>query len=439
MSRQRVLVIGHTDVGRRVCGLLRERGVDTVHLDDPTDADIAAHVDGALTGVAVLLHDDIRALRYSLVVEHLHPGIRLFVAIFDRTVRSQLEVAVPNCVVMSPAAISVPSMVAAAIAPSHVAIRRRGAPTVRAWVSVTESSPYALHEFLPSAGIRLRGALGILRGQLRPYDQGSVVLLAGALGLALVTAIDTWVGSRHDGFLVALHDAVLSTATVQSPGVGDDPWRLLWASVAAALVMGLTAAFGAGIVHHLLEGRHVGIVGRRVAPRSGHVIIAGLGQVGLRLAQELRALGIAVVCIEQRQDAPALSKAKGLGIPVIIDDAASQGVLRRAGIKRALAVVAAGSDERDNIAIAIAARATAPAVDVVIRAGSDDAIAETQSLFHIGAAIDVNALTAAFVAQAVHGERPYLAVHADAAVVAIDEHGATLGRYAAESAHCACS
>ena len=438
MSRQRVLVIGHTDVGRRVCALLSERGIDTVHLDDPSDAEIHALVTEDVTGVAVLLHDDIRALRYSLVVEHLRPGIRLFVAIFDRTVRMQLEAEVPNCVVMSPAAISVPSMVAAAVAPMHGAIRRRGGPSLREWVSITHGSSYTVREFIPSTRLRIRGAMGILRGQGRAYDQGSVVLLAGAAGLAVVTAIDTWVGSRHDGFLVALHDAVLTTATVQSPPIGDHPGLLVWASVAVALAMGLTAAFGAGIVHHLLEGRHVGLFGRRVAPRSGHVIVAGMGQVGLRLAQELRELRIAVVGIEQRRDARTLTMAKALGVPVIIDDASSQGVLRRAGIRRSLAVVAAGSDERDNIAIAIAARAAAPDIDVVIRAGSDDAIAETRSLFRIGAAIDVNALTAAFVAQAVRGARPYLTLHADADIVAIDDAGTVLDHFAAQTAYCTC-
>ncbi len=438
MSRQRVLVIGHTDVGRRVCALLSERGIDTVHLDDPSDADIHALLTEDVTGVAVLLHDDIRALRYSLVVEHLRPGVRLFVAIFDRTVRMQLEAAVPNCVVMSPAAISVPSMVAAAIAPTHRAIRRRSGPSIRAWVSIASKPTYAIHEFIPATRLRLRGAVGIMRGQGRPYDQGSIVLLAGALGLGIITAVDTVVGARHDGFLTALHDAVLTTATVQSPPIGDHPWLLAWASLAATLVMGLTAAFGAGIVHHLLEGRHVGLLGRRVAPRSGHVIIAGMGQVGLRLAQELRALRIAVVCIEQRRDAPTLTMAKALGIPVILDDASSQGVLRRAGIRRALAVVAAGSEERDNIAIAIAARAAAPEVDVVIRAGSDDAIAETRSLFRIGAAIDVNALTAAFVAQAVRGERPYLTLHEDTDIVAIDDRGTVLDHFDAQTAYCTC-
>ena len=114
----RIVVIGRTDVGRRVCALLGRDGHPVTHLDEPSDTDLRAALAGDVEGVAVLLHDDILALRYCLIVEHLRPGIRMFVAMFDRTARSQLESTVPNCVVLSPASISVPA-------------RRRG----RAWIT----------------------------------------------------------------------------------------------------------------------------------------------------------------------------------------------------------------------------------------------------------------------------------------------------------------
>ena len=49
----------------------------------------------------------------------------------------------------------------------------------------------------------------------------------------------------------------------------------------------------------------------------GHVVVAGMGQVGVRLAQELRALGVAVVGIEQASDAPALPIARDLSRELI--------------------------------------------------------------------------------------------------------------------------
>lgn len=407
-----VVVIGHTDVGRRACALLDDAGTPTIHLDDPTDAELRAALHAGVSGVAVLLHDDIRALRYSLVIEHLRPGIRLFVAIFDRTVRQQLEATVPNCVVLSPASISVPSIVAAAIAPDHDAIRRRGATAEAAWVSIdaTEDDQAIVSDYRLPGSLHNRGLLGRLRGQLRPYDSGSSVLLGGALGLLLIIAIDTLVGLRHGSFLRALYDATRTTATISAPTLEENPLELIWATIAALLVMGFTAAFAAGIVQHLLSGRHVALVGRRVIPRAGHVVVVGMGQVGIRLAQELRALGVAVVGIERYSTASGLSLARDLGIPVLIGDATSRRVLRRAAIDGAVALVAVGSEERDSIAVALAATAVAPGLRVVIRAGADDAIDETRSLFPIGPVVDVNGLTAAYVSRALLGDEPYAVV-----------------------------
>lgn len=406
-----MLVIGHTDVGRRACALLDDAGTPTIHLDDPTDAELRAALHAGVSGVAVLLHDDIRALRYSLVIEHLRPGIRLFVAIFDRTVRQQLEATVPNCVVLSPASISVPSIVAAAIAPEFEAIRRRGTTTQASWVSIAATGDEALvSSYRVPGSLRSRGVLGRLRGQLHPYDSGSAVLLGGALGLLLIIAIDTLVGLRHGSFVRALYDATRTTATISSPMLDENPVELVWATIAALLVMGFTAAFAAGIVQHLLSGRHVALVGRRVIPRTGHVIVVGMGQVGIRLAQELRALGVAVVGIERFPTASGLGLARDLGIPVIIGDATSRSVLRRAAIDGAIALVAVGSEERDSIAVALAATAVAPGVRVVLRAGADDAIDETRSLFPIGPVVDVNGLTAAYVARALLDDEPYAVV-----------------------------
>jgi len=438
MHPPRILVIGHTAVGRRVCALLREQGVAVIHLAEPSDSEIHKQLERHVTAVAVLLHDDIRSLRYALMVEHLRPGIRLFATIFGRTVRAQFAQQVPNSIVMSPAAISVPSMVAAAIAPEADAIRRLAGPNQANWVSVRVGSAMPIAPYSAPWRLRWRGRLGILAGQLRPYDRGSMVLFLGAYGLAMVTLLDTWVGMRHEEFLVALRNAMLTTATVTAPDGGGSRGELAWSTMAAFLVMVFLATFGAGIVHHLLEGRHIGLIGRRVAPRGGHIIIAGMGQVGIRLAQELQALGIAVVCIEQKHDASTLPIAKAMGIPVIVDNASSQGGLHRAGIKRAYALVAAGSDERDNIAIAIAARAAAPTINVALRAGSDDAIDETRSLFRIGRAIDVNALTSAYVAHAVLGSPPYLTAHGAHEIVALDAEGRESARFSAQSLRCGC-
>ena len=437
---QHIVVIGHTDVGRRACAALQSRDVHTTHLDAPTDTEITAALAAGIDGVVVLLHDDIRALRYCLVVAHAQRGIRIFVAIFDRTARAQIESVIPNCVVLSPSAIAVPTIVAEAIAPEHASVRRSTSSSIEEWVSIDEPVDGRAHitAFETPGRIRARGWWGRLRGPRRPYGAGSAVLLGGALGLILVIIIDTLVGLRHESLLRALYDAARTTATISSPDLPNEPAYLIWGFVAALLVMGFTAAFAAGIVQHLLSGRRVSLIGRRVVPRAGHVVVVGMGQVGLRLAQEFRALGIAVVGIERDHQAPSLVIARDLSIPVLVGDAASRRMLRRAGLSRAIAVVAAGSEERDNIAVAISAIAVAPNVPVVLRAGADDAIDETRSLFHIGAVVDVNGLTAAFVVQAMLGEIPYAVILEGESLLNLDDAGMTMSSSPGSPMRCTC-
>jgi hypothetical protein len=226
---QNIVVIGLTDVGRRVCSLLSSSGISVVHLNEPSDAEVRTEVGKNIDGVVVLLHDDIKALRYSLMVHHMQPDTRLFVAMFDLTVRTQLRAVVPGCILLSPAAISVPSMVAAALEPHILAIRRATTPDIRSWVSVEKTSetklkikPYRLPKLS-----KQRGLFGRMAGQFRPFDSGSRVLLGGALGLVVVIAIETLVGLGHAPFLRALYDATRTTATISSPALPDEPMALI--------------------------------------------------------------------------------------------------------------------------------------------------------------------------------------------------------------------
>jgi hypothetical protein len=101
--------------------------------------------------------------------------------------------------------------------------------------------------------------------------------------------------------------------------------------------------------------------------------------------------------------------------------------------------VAAGSEERDNIAVAVAALADNPQLRVVLRSGSDDAIEETRSLFRIGAVVDVNGLTAAFVAASLDDKSPYTILPTPEGDMAIDEAGRATEFWPPHPLRCACA
>jgi hypothetical protein len=56
-----------------------------------------------------------------------------------------------------------------------------------------------------------------------------------------------------------------------------------------------------------------------------------------------------------------------------------------------------GSDDLDNIAVAVTAHGVAPGTRVVLRAGEHEAIAETRSLLPLGATRDVTTMCATYV------------------------------------------
>ena len=417
-------------------------GLSTNHLDEPSDAELRAALTADVDGIAVMLHDDIKALRYSLAAHHIRPDARLFVAMFDRTAREQLRSAVPTSVVLSPAAIGVPSLVAAAIAPQAAAIRRTDSQDENAWVSLTPGGhdiSVDVQRYRTPEAFRRTALLGRLTGQLRPYDTGTRVLLTGVFGLLTVIVLDTIVGLQHAHFVRALYDATRTTATISAPELSDDePFVLIWATFAALAVLTFTAMFAAGIVNYLLSGRHVALFGRRIAPRRGHVVVVGMGQVGLRLAEELQALGIAVLGVEVNPAARSLQIARAKAIPVIVGDAASRATLKAARADHAHALVAAGSAEWDNIAVAVSSLAIAPDTRLVIRAGTGDAIDETRSLFHIGDVVDVNGLTASFVTTAMTASAPYAVIADNDADLAISSSGDVVNRISRSAGRCEC-
>lgn len=391
------VVIGDTHVARRVCASLHQRGCEVVHLVAPGDEELRTAMTREPLGVAVLLHDDVAALRYALASAHLDPTARLVVTIFDQTVAEQLVRLLPHCHVTSPAQLAAASLVAPCLAPGALAIRRGSQRTTALRRSGTQ-----LFEATWALGrrARWRARIGRVTGQLRPHDAGTRILFGGLAGLVAVLLADWALLTIVAGHASAeaFHEAARVVATVGPATAEGEPMRYLLLSALAMLVtVVLTATFTAGLVDRLLGPRLVGLVGARALPRSGHVVVVGLGQVGLRLCQELQRLGVAVVGVERDPKAPNLRLARTLRVPVVIAHGGDRAVLERVRLHRALALAAVGSDDLDNIAVAVAAHGVAPGTRIVLRAGEHEAIAETRSLLSLGTTRDVTRLSTTYV------------------------------------------
>ncbi|WP_251022365.1 NAD-binding protein [Streptomyces sp. ISL-10] len=402
---RRFVVIGG-DVARKVCGSLQAAGHAVHHVTQPTDEDLRLALDEEVAGVAVLLDDDAESLRYALAVEHIRPHVKLVVTLFDRTVAEQLVRVVPNCEVTSPADVAAPVLLAACLQPDLLALTHTASGHAGArWTG----EGVRLEPYRPPRSLRRRAVLGKVRGQLRPHDGSSRIMLTGLTGLLAVLLSDwAWlVALHHRPPVEALFEATRTVSTVGPVSLhGPDVGYAVFSIAAMLVTLVFAAVFTAGMIDRLLAPRSVGIVGPRALPRAGHVVVVGLGQVGLRLCTRLQALGVGVVAVERNPQAPHLRLARALGVPVVVADAKDRFVLRRLGLLKAQALAAVASDDLDNIAVSVAALAVAPELRVVMRAGDHEAIAETRSLFKIGIVHDLGGLSAAYTTAALTGLRP---------------------------------
>jgi Trk K+ transport system NAD-binding subunit len=173
-------------------------------------------------------------------------------------------------------------------------------------------------------------------------------------------------------------------------------------------------------VNRLIDRRLTGLFGRRAVPRRDHVVVVGLGQVGLRLAIVLRRCGIGVVAVDDREEGENVGLAREMGLPVVIGRGADLSVLRRLSLQHACALAAVTDDDLENISIGMAAKAVSEDLRVVLRAGDGRVANETRSLFRLGLVRDVHRIAAALIASRAlgGGEEAVVAVDGEAKLLA---------------------
>jgi Trk K+ transport system NAD-binding subunit len=427
-ARQRILLIGEgplSDVAARTLG---EAGALVQQLSDPSDREIREAIAAGVDAVMAISRDDRVSLRLALVIEALAPGIRLIVTIYNRDLGAELRRAVPNVRVMSMGDIAAPSLAAACLDDELLSVRIEGHGRLVGIRSAADGSgpaaaPLALHR--ANLGERVvRNASSLLH----PFELSAKTLLAGLSGFALILIADSLaVGlALHESAIDSIYSATKTIVTVGSNAKLDNgpAWLKLYSAAMMLAALAFTGVFIAGLIERLLDRRLVAILGPRSMPRRNHVVVVGLGQVGLRLCMMLHTLGVPVVAVEVDPQIDNVRRARQYNVPVVIGRGSSRAVLRRVSLERARAIAAVTSDEIENIAAAVAALAIKGNLRTVLRAGSGDVLDETRALFRIGAVRDVYWIGGTLLAAAALGSSADEAFSADDAIWVIANDGA---------------
>ncbi|HTZ64879.1 MAG TPA: NAD(P)-binding protein [Solirubrobacteraceae bacterium] len=354
-----VLVLGEVaGLGAALMRRLEQAGIAADSAMALSDSEISAMLgEDRWQAVVIVSRDDVLSLRLTLLSAHVRPDLPLWVTMFDKTIRRELQHVVSKVHVVAPS-----ELVAGELAEQCVAM---------------------------AAGDIARGRHGI-----RLVDDALRLLVYAGAGLVLALLVDVAIGmvALHEGVVNAFYFSTRSVATVAgTPGATSAPtWYKALAVLDLLAALLLVAVFTAALVRRLSQPRLTTLLGPCAAPARHHVLLVGFGQVGFRLAQQLRARGVAVLGVERDPEAPCVRLARAAGIPVAIGRGDDRQTLIRAGIRSCSAVAAVTSADLVNVAVGLAASDLSPGIPLVLRLGDGEVAAETDSLLHLGRICDAH-------------------------------------------------
>ena len=217
------------------------------------------------------------------------------------------------------------------------------------------------------------------------YDRTGFTRLVRAAGLLMLVFLSGTVGYYiiGGGEYTLLTCAYMTVITLTSVGFGevipisDFPERVVFTIVLLVLGMGMALYFVSQLTAFIVDGELRDIIffnrmRRQILKIENHFIIAGVGSTGLYVLQEVIQSGRTCLVIDQRAEwldemSEQILERYGVQVPFIVGDATEDSVLREAGIERAVGIVFALGNDRDNLFATISARSLSPTTRIVTR------------------------------------------------------------------------
>lgn len=375
-------------------------------------------------GVLFLANDDLQNLAASLEVRRLRADVKIIVRLFNENLLNKLGQTIGNVVALSSSRLAAPLLASAALTGDLLAsfsvnkqtwhivtIKVDAASTLvgKTWEQIHQAHP-ELH--------RIANADEIAR-QAAPLQAGAPLVVAGtptaldnlrikaqaeetlalrwagllqrfarmvwrtfweidwpvryaALSLFIVVMLGSLIfwftGIRPTWPKSLLHTInIMVTSADLKTSQDSTTWEEMFISFLKFTGLMLTAAFTALMTNYLVRARLGGALAARRIPEAGHVVLCGLGTVGVRVVEHLRANGAAVVVIEKAESTRFVPAARQKGATVLLGDGTLSSTLARARTASARALIAATSSDLANVEMALLARELNPKLRVVVR------------------------------------------------------------------------
>jgi Trk K+ transport system NAD-binding subunit len=427
------VVVIDDDPDRRLVPLLETWQVPFV-LGSPRQASVL--MGAGLTFAAAMIcveDDDLKSLESALVAHDLRPDLRVVAEITNPSVARALRSVIGVGSVLDVASLAAPSLVQACLDERAHDLRIDGVDfsvltepatesgtlrnlygnlvplaVVPAGTTAVEVCPGRDHRVVPGDMVTMLGtpeeltSVGMERGPIRhqpipillsrkrfnllrrlwPEFPGPLRLALGAIVLlAVISTTVLSIGYRtpRGGHLSVLNSLYFTVVTISTVGYGDynysgqPVWLRLFGIALIISGVALATTLFALITSTLFSRSLANAFGRqRITRMHGHVVIVGLGSIGVRVVEGLMGRGLSVVAIERDEHNRHLDRARALGVPILFGDATETTLLDSANTQAASAVAALTSDDLTNVETGLVLReylinAGAPETPTVLR------------------------------------------------------------------------
>ena len=129
-----------------------------------------------------------------------------------------------------------------------------------------------------------------------------------------------------------------------------------------------------------------------------HVIVCGLGHLGIRVIEHLVQAQIPCVALEKAKSSRFVAHAAELKIPILIRDMKEDQALMDAGVEHARAIVICANDSLGNLEVALDARRMNPRIRVVMRLFDEQIVHKLSDAMDIDVAFSSSTVAAPIVA-----------------------------------------
>ncbi len=184
------------------------------------------------------------------------------------------------------------------------------------------------------------------------------------------------IGQGHWSFLDCAYMTMITLSTVgygEVIDISSNPVARVFTIALILFGMGTILFFVSSMTAFVVEGQLQNILRRKrmhkqIGKLDNHIILCGVGETGVHIAEELQSTGTPFIMIDENEDRlEHICESFNCEIPYVIGDATEDHILLEAGVERAKGVIAACTSDKENLFIVVSARQINPNLRIVAK------------------------------------------------------------------------